>query len=195
MVEVEMKFPVADFAAIERWLATHSAEPDPPRREEDHYYKPPDRDFAATDEALRLRCSGNINVITYKGPKRDPQTKTRTEIEVRLADGAEAAATCTRLLECLRYEPVAIVRKQRRIYHLECEGFAMAVSLDSVETLGQFAELEIMVEEPRVDAARETLLRSATDMNLGASERRSYLEMLLQKKGIKDSSVSSKRGQ
>jgi adenylate cyclase, class 2 len=182
VVEVEMKFPVADFAAIERWLASQGAEPDPPRREEDHYFNAPDRDFAVTDEALRLRRSDETNVLTYKGRKLDTTTKTRTEIEVSIADGDDAAAACVRLLESLRYRPVAVVRKDRRVYRLDRDGFPMEVSLDCVEDVGTFAELEILAEENKVDAAREVLRLAADAMKLGASERRSYLELLLVKK-------------
>ena len=61
-------------------------------READHYFNAPDRDFARTDEAFRLRRIGAANFVTYKGPKRDAQRKMRTEIEVPLPDGDEAAA-------------------------------------------------------------------------------------------------------
>src|SRR5438270_12803454 len=68
MLEIEMKFPVADFAGIEQNLRHRQARPDQVREEEDHYFNAPDRDFARTDEALRLRCVGLANVVTYKGP-------------------------------------------------------------------------------------------------------------------------------
>jgi adenylate cyclase class 2 len=187
MVEVEMKFPVADFAALEQWLAAEGAEPNPPRREEDHYYRPPDRDFAVTDEAFRLRRIGSMSKLTYKGPKRDARTKTRTEIEVPLAEGDAPAAACRQLLQCLRYEPVAVVSKERRVYHLDRESFPLEVSLDEVEEVGSFAELEILADENSVDRARNVLMATADTMGLGASERRSYLELLLAKRAGRSS--------
>ena len=54
MLEIEVKCPVTDFVAIERRLTEWGATPEPPRQEADHYYNAPDRDFARTDEALRL---------------------------------------------------------------------------------------------------------------------------------------------
>ena len=87
MLEVEMKFPVADLAALEARLARGGAGTAAERRDADHYFNAPDRDFARTDEALRVRTIGPANFVTYKGPKRDPLTKTRTEIEVPLGDG------------------------------------------------------------------------------------------------------------
>lgn len=182
MVEVEMKFPVADFEAVERWLADQGAEPHPPRRDEDHYYCPPDRDFAVTDEALRLRRTGSTSNLTYKGPKRDVQTKTRTEIEVPLAEGEAPAAACRQLLQYLRYDPVAVVSKERRVYHLDRESFPLEVCLDEVDEVGSFTELEILADEDCVDRARGVLMATADEMGLGASERRSYLELLLTKR-------------
>ena len=83
--EVEQKFPVADMRAIREGLAALGAEVAAPQEEVDLYFAHPVRDFAATDEALRLRQKGPQNRITYKGPKIDTTTKTRREIELPLA--------------------------------------------------------------------------------------------------------------
>src|SRR5437899_6643699 len=117
MLEVEMKFPGADFAAIEKRLAEWGARGGEALDEADHYFNAPDRDFARTDEALRLRRIGPANYVTYKGPKRDAQTKTRTEVEVLLADGDEAARAFARLLTHLGYRPTPVVPKRRTVYN------------------------------------------------------------------------------
>src|SRR5437763_12543571 len=106
MLEVEVKFAVADFAPLEAALARWGAIWSPPRPEADHYFNAPDRDFARTDEALRVRSVGKSNCVTYKGPKIDRATKTRLEIEVPLADGESTAADFRRLLTHLGYRPV-----------------------------------------------------------------------------------------
>jgi adenylate cyclase class 2 len=186
MLEVEMKFPMADPAAVERRLAEWGARADPPRADADHYFNAPDRDFACTDEALRLRRIGSANFVTYKGPKRDAQTKTRTEVEVPLAPGYDPAADFALLLTHLGYRPVAVVRKKRRVFHLTREGFGLEICLDDVEGLGRFAELEILAPEERLDAARGVLQRTAAELGLTGSERRSYLELLLASRGHDD---------
>ena len=84
--EVEQKFPVADLAAVEAGLAALGAGISAPREEVDLYFAHPARDFAATDEALRLRLTGLQGSITYKGPKIDAVTKTRREIELPLGE-------------------------------------------------------------------------------------------------------------
>src|SRR5437899_7069774 len=115
MLEVEMKFPVVDFAPLEGKLREWGAHAVGMRQESDLYFNAPDRDFARTDEALRLRRIGRSNVITYKGPKRDKETKTRSEIEVALAEGDDAAEQFKRLIQSLGYRFTAEVRKRRRI--------------------------------------------------------------------------------
>jgi adenylate cyclase class 2 len=182
MLEVEMKFPGADFAALEGTLAAWGASRDAERTDADHYFNAPDRDFARTDEALRLRRIGAANYVTYKGPKRDVKTKTRTEVEVPLAEGDEAARDFARLLTHLGYRPTAVVRKQRTVYHLTRGGFALEVCLDEVEGLGRFVELEILAPEDQLERARAVLLDTAGQLGLIASERRSYLELLLEKR-------------
>lgn len=174
-----MKFPATDFAELERRLAEQGAQLAEQIVEADHYFNAPDRDFGQTDEALRLRRIGDNNRVTYKGPKRDQVTKTRTEIEVGIEPGEHAAEQFMQLLRLLLYRPTAVVRKQRRIYRLSREGFALEACLDDVERVGRFVELEIQASEEQLDAARTVLLATAQAWGLGASERRSYLEMLL----------------
>jgi adenylate cyclase class 2 len=179
MLEVEMKFPVADFATLERKLAAWGASQLKSHREEDHYFNAPERDFARTDEALRLRRVGSANFMTYKGPKLDPQTKTRTEIEAPLAPGQEVAEAMSQLLTHLGYRPVAVVEKSRRVFQTKKEGFGLEICLDEVEDVGRFAELEILAPDDQLDAARKVLLAAASELGLTGSERRSYLELLL----------------
>src|SRR5437764_1037206 len=158
MLEIEMKFPVDDFAALQRQMAVWGASPEQ-RQDADHYFNAPDRDFARTDEALRLRRIGAANFVTYKGPKRDAVTKTRTEIEVPLASGDRAAEDFREVLRHLGYRAVAEVRKTRQVYHLPREGFALEVCLDEVEGLGSFVELEIVAVQERLEEARGVLFR------------------------------------
>jgi adenylate cyclase class 2 len=179
MLEIEMKFPVPDLAELEARLTPLGARQTDARQEIDHYLNAPDRDFAVTDEALRVRRVGAGNFVTYKGPKVDVQTKTRTEIEVPLAEGPDVADAIIRLLHCLGYRSVATVSKQRRTYQLTRLRFAVAICLDDVVGLGTYAELEIIGPEERLDEARVVLLQLAAELGLAHSERRSYLELLL----------------
>jgi len=180
MLEIEVKYPVHDPEAIKRQLRGWGATFDPPREDVDQYFNAPDRDFAKTDEALRLRRIGLGNFVTYKGPKTDAQTKTRKEIEVPLARGEAVAEEFGQLLDHLGYRPVAVVRKQRVVIHWRREDFNMEVCLDDVDGVGKFVELEIVAPPDALEAARAVLLKAAQDLGLHVSERRSYLELLLE---------------
>lgn len=179
MIEVELKFAASEWGRLRerlerlggRVLGTHD--------EVDEYFNAPDRDFAATDEALRIRTTGDQVLVAYKGPKLDPLTKTRREVEVALADGVAAAQRFAELLAALGYRPVAAVKKRRTRYDLEYHGRRVNVSLDDVAGVGRFVELEHVTEGSDAAAARQALLQLAADLGLEKSERRSYLEMLL----------------
>jgi adenylate cyclase, class 2 len=179
MLEVEVKYRCAGRAAVRAKLLALGAEWFEERTDADQYFNAPDRDFKETDEAFRLRRIGSKNRLTYKGPKRDAATKTRTEIEVSLADGAAAAADAERMFVSLGYRPVALVRKMRMLFHLSRNGFPIEICLDEVDRVGTFVELEIVAEEAQFEAAKQSVLQLAEELALGAQERRSYLEMLL----------------
>jgi adenylate cyclase, class 2 len=179
MLEIEMKFPVVDWAGLHAQLVADQATLDEPRDDVDRYFGAPDRDFAASDEALRIRQIGSSNFVTYKGPKTDPQTKTRTEIEVPLAPGEHVAEEFAALLIHLRYRPVGVVRKRRHVAHLHKGGFQIEVCMDDVDKVGKFVELEIMAEPEALDRARAELTLLAGKLGLGGQERRSYLELFL----------------
>lgn len=179
MLEIEMKFAVADFQPVIFHLEYWHADRGDGETEEDVYYAPPDRDFAKTDEAFRLRKVGPVNLATYKGPKEAGPTKTRIEIEVPLALGQEAADKFHQFALCLRYRVVATVRKHRQFYRFSRDGFSLQACLDDVEDVGRFVELEIVTTPEQKTKAQDLLQQVAADLKLQNPERRSYLELLL----------------
>jgi adenylate cyclase class 2 len=179
MLEIEAKYPLVDMAAFAARLEAYGARPIEERSDADHYFNAPDRDFAATDEAFRVRRIGERTFLTWKGPKFDRETKSRQEIEVPVAAGAAAANDLLRLVEKLGYRPVAVVRKRRRVFELDREGFSLHCCVDDVERVGTFAEIEIVAEEESFAPAKAALQRVAEELGLHETERRSYLQLLL----------------
>lgn len=177
--EVERKYRVADLTSASRRLAALGATPGEPKTQEDCYYAHPIRDFAVTDEALRLRREGEKNCITYKGPKLHPDSKTRRELELALPQGRATLGQFGQLLEVLGFRPVATVRKSRRTAHLVWEGSEVEVALDEVERVGTFVELETTADEAQRPEAERRIRSLAEALQLVESERRSYLELLL----------------
>lgn len=179
-IEVELKFRVADVSSLERQLAALGFERPQTVEQADVYYAHPGRDFARTDEALRVRQVGEHNYFTYKGPKLDAATKTRREIEIALSDGSTVLSDAGQFLQALGFKPVAEVRKTRRHGAVAWQGRQVEVSLDWVEPLGDFVELEIVAGQAETAAARDCILALANELGLHDTERRSYLELLLE---------------
>jgi adenylate cyclase class 2 len=177
--EVEQKFPVPDLAVVQKRLAELEAAIAPWQLEVDLYFAHPAKDFARTDEALRIRTVGAANYVTYKGPKIDRTTKTREEIELPLPGGPQGYADGRRLLEAIGFRPVAEVRKRRRKAKIAWQGRMVEASLDEVDSLGTFVELELIASADDLESAQESILHLAAALGLSGSERRSYLELLL----------------
>lgn len=174
MYEVELKVRTDHETVRERLADT-----DATRRETveqiDTYYDAPDRDFAETDEALRIRterADGVTTRLTYKGPLVEAASKTRKEAETAVED-ADAMAD---ILSGLGYEPAAEVRKERVRY--DFRGYT--VTLDSVDGLGEFVEVETETETD-VATARNGARDVMDTLGLDPDEqiRTSYLGLLL----------------
>jgi adenylate cyclase class 2 len=178
-LEVELKFRVKAPQALGERLAALGLAWRDAVDQSDLYWAHPARDFAQTDEALRVRTVGGQSWITYKGPKLDAQTKTRRELELPLGAGTATAAAWRELLTALGFRPVAEVRKRRQQGALRWQGREVEVALDTLPELGTFVELELRADEASVNAARESLLALAGALGLSESLRTSYLELLL----------------
>lgn len=176
MLEVEAKARLASPDDARRALRRMGAEPLGAEEQRDAYFAHPARDFARTDEALRLRQAAASVELTYKGPKLDAATKTREELTVRLESPDEAA----RILERLGFRRVAEVRKRREAWALR----GLEVALDEVDGLGAFVEVEGRAEHAAdVPAVRDAVLALLKELGGAESIRTSYLEMLLAAQG------------
>jgi adenylate cyclase class 2 len=99
--------------------------------QEDTYFSHPSRDFRKSDEALRIRKTSGI-ALTYKGPKKTSDLKTREEIEFTVPEDAFV------LLERLGFKNAFTIRKTRKTYKLD----GLTVCCDLVEGLGEYVEVE-----------------------------------------------------
>ncbi len=184
MYEVEIKVP-ADIDAVRDRLRDADAERTGMRRQRDVYYDAPHRNFAETDEALRIRHETDPGSeadpdpaaetrLTYKGPLIDDDSKTRTEHETGVGDSDAAEG----ILSGLGFEPAATVEKRRERWTFD--GFT--VTLDVVDGVGEFVEIERAIDDPdRIDATREAAATALEALGLDPTEqvRTSYLGLLL----------------
>ena len=192
MIEAEIKLKVDSLEELREKLTVFGFAAGEHLKESDIYFNSPSRDFRKTDEALRIRTSTDqttgesVSSINYKGPKLDRITMTRVERETEIKDGE----TAKQILEALGFMPVLPVIKERRYFrkkiaftHIPCTR-NLTVCLDRVEGLGDFMELEILIES---DEEREETVRQMENLlcelgyEMRDTVRRSYLSMLEEK--------------
>jgi adenylate cyclase class 2 len=175
MIEVEVKVR-ADHSKIRPVLMEMGASKIGVEEQSDVYFAAPYRDFAKTDEALRIRSLGGHSVLTYKGPKLDKVSKTRVEIETPV-DGTATA----KIFHSLGFLEAGAVRKKRDIFRAG----EIIVCLDAVEGLGEFLEVELDVEDKKdLESSRAELFKFLSQFGLSEKDsiRTSYLEMVLDKR-------------
>ncbi len=181
MLEVEVKVR-ASHDDVRPRLDAIDADPLGTVRQVDTYYAAPHRDFADTDEALRVRRERTDGAhewatLTYKGPLVEAESKTRTEAETGVDDPDALAA----ILDELGFEPAATVRKDRERFAVD----GYRVTLDTVDDLGEFVEVEAAraVESTALERARDGALDILTALELDptAQIRTSYLGLLLER--------------
>ena len=105
--------------------------------------------------------------------------KTRHEIELPLAAGAERSNDYGTLLQALGFRRVAQVCKVRTPFQLSWQGELIAGAIDQVDGVGLFVELEMMANEGQLQHAEACIVALTADLALGPAERQSYLELLL----------------
>jgi len=175
--EVELKYAVTDVPQLPEKLAQFGLCFGEAVEEHDTFYQHPAKDFAATDECLRIRHRAGEYKITYKGPKVDRETKTRLEIELFLADNVNTARQWDQLLQALGFHPVAELKKTRRSAGLVFQEQKYELSLDHIDGLGDFIELETFADEAQLDDAQHRIKSLAATLGLTQPITASYLEL------------------
>jgi len=174
MIEIEVKVR-ADHSKARSILMKIGAVELGVEVQSDVYFAAPYRDFAKTDEALRIRSLDGQAVLTYKGPKLDGISKTRKEFETPVDE-----APTIEILHALGFSEAGVVRKKREVF----KAGEITVCLDAVEGLGEFLEVEIVAEnENELETSRTKLFELLKEFGAGEKDsiRTSYLEMVLEK--------------
>lgn len=160
MIEAEMKCKIQDKDAVFRKLLSLGFQEDFHVKETDTYFDNEQGVIRTGDSALRIRETidlsdgRRLSMITFKGKKMDLTSMTRPEFETEV----ESADTMEAILNALGYRKVQpVVVKERTQFSLE----EMHACLDTVEGLGDFLELEVMVE---TESERDDTLIRIEDM-------------------------------
>ncbi|MEM0492163.1 MAG: class IV adenylate cyclase [Acidilobaceae archaeon] len=167
MREVEGKFRVecSNLESLKSIIESLGLEFKGEYLEIDKYYKHPCRDFLSTDEALRLRIIGDKVLLTYKGPRRDSRFKERIELSVTVPQDVED------ILHNLGFQESLVVVKKRRYY----EGLNVVITIDIVENLGCFIE----IESKRGEVGDVESLVKILGLTMDQYVSETYVEMLL----------------
>lgn len=179
-LEIELKYRVQDQQSVLEAMCRLGFQRGVIVMEEDQYLNAPDRDFAVTGEAFRIRRENDRYLLTYKGPILPGAAKIRNEREVQVANSPEHAAELLALLQALGYKPVAVVKKRRQFFTGVWQGGIVTVCFDTVEGLGGYIELEQVVDEAVADQVAPRLQNLAANLGLTDLEPRSYLRLILE---------------
>jgi len=177
--EVEQKFALDDKASFIHQLDALGVQWHDSVRQEDAYFNHPSRDYASTDEALRVRLDGDRAMFTYKGPRVDSITKTRQELELMVSNPGPEGQGMKQFLSNLGFTYVHSVIKQRKKGTLSYQQQAIEVALDEVEGLGDFVEFELVVSETGLEQATALLTQLTESLGLTGGITTGYLDMLL----------------
>lgn len=176
MIEVEVKAKINSFDEMRKRLDEINAIKVKTEHQEDRYFNSTVKDFAQTDEALRIRETKSDEkhklFITYKGPKIDKKSKTRQEVEMEIED----ADKCSKIFEFLGLKEVRTVIKDREYYQFE----NYEISLDNIHGLNPYMEIEISLDDGSdYSKAQKSIFELFERLGItDGFERTSYLELL-----------------
>jgi len=175
MIEVEVKLRIRNYDTVKEYLVNNGFELSEVLAETDTYYDNRAGQIRNGDSALRIRHTENLltgqsnAAVTYKGPKMDNKSMTRPESETEIGN----PEVFDSILRSLGFYPVdPRVVKQREQY---TRGDLHAC-LDRVEGLGDFLELEIMVDEPENTIDARTKEKDRADAVPGHSSALELIE-------------------
>lgn len=163
--------------------------------ERDEFYRCDALGFPGQGKTLRIRRRGSYLAATFKGPRLDDETKSREEIELPLtvqgsggSGGSairdalvdRARADWSRFFQRLGFTPAAVVEKTRRRGLADFDGRHFEITLDSLEGLGDFTEIETIAPESDFETAREVVITLADRLGLHDSIAKSYLALKME---------------
>ena len=168
MLEVEAKVRLDDPEALRRRLVDLGAVAQEVQEQRDAFFRHPQRDLAAGDEALRLRQVGSRFELTYKGPRHAGSgAKARIEQTVAMAQDPTA------LLESLGFQVAVRLAKRREPFHWG----RLTACIDWLDGLGVFLEVEAM--GPDAETARHEVAAALQRLGLGDQPlvQEAYIEL------------------
>ena len=182
-IEIELKLPLSNSKEVGDFL-DKNAMFKYKSFQHDAYYNAPHRNFLENsdnvNEWFRIRIAEGKAQINYKDwQPHDTKLKTHsTEYETNV----ESYEQLGKILDALNFTKLIDVKKTRKAWdYMDTE-----VSIDSVEELGDFIEVEYKGDLKDIDAARKHLFKVLKTLTAktGELDRRGYPYLLLDKHGL-----------
>lgn len=152
-------------------------------QQSDTYYNPPHLDFLKNPENisrwLRLRSQKGYSSINYKSfyPEESFPKTHCDEYETKV----ESVETLQAILNALDFKPLIVINKRRRSWDLD----DVEISVDAIENLGTFVELEYKGSYQDVDKVLEYLTKTLFGLTntVGTSVKYGYPHLMMLKDG------------
>jgi len=199
--EFELRYVVQDHAPVLSALKKLDAKIKGKLSQRDYYFTPPSLDVGEKGSVVRVRedvhKEGKRRIaLSYKTPNKPVGgVEAREEIEVDVLGDVH---TLIELLKRIKVKPIVSVKKERTEYTLTYKGTSFTVTLDQVETLGSFVEIELLSgrkgDVQRLIALGEEL---AAKLNIDISKKigLGYHELMLMRKTMRpEPNIPSKSG-
>ena len=143
--------------------------------QQDIYYQ---SDYFSGDfnKLLRLRLSGNKNVLTYKNINNNMYCE---EYEVEI----DNSNNLIKIFDSIGLKKITEVKKERKIYSYQDK---YEVSLDKVDNLGYFIEIEVIGTISNYFEEYDNLLKDSRNLglNLNNIEQKRYPQLMINNQSI-----------
>jgi len=182
MYEVEVKARVINPSSVSEYLKQRGFSE---RKFEvkDYYFNHPCRDFAKSDEELRLRIEKDGShtriLLTYKGPSLRGDRSIREEIEIPInsMDLVKILKKLGFLVDLVKEKRGIVFQKGKlKVYLCRVSGFYRGKHID----LGYFVEVEMLAKtNSELKEARKEVINFLANLpGIGNIEQRYYTEMI-----------------
>jgi len=182
-IEIKLAASEVDFERVQSALAA-TASLKSETDQSDHYFVPKNSSYLTERypyEWLSVRDRGAKATVNYKHfyPEGAEHHSHCDELDVPIGD----VGRMIQLLERAGFELVVTVRKRRQMYAVADD---FEVSLDVVDDLGHFIEIEAIRDQGGVEKTREAVITYATSLGLSiqAVDPRGYPYQMLRQKGL-----------
>jgi adenylate cyclase, class 2 len=181
--EIEVKFPLRNVEQVINFLKNNAEKKSEKTVQIDTYFTPSHKNFLDPDypfQWLRIRESDRGVVLNYKHfyPENEKNVDYCDEFEVIIS-----SPIVKKILERLDCKKLIEVKKERRSWMYK----DVEISVDKIEELGAFVELEITTHFDDPKQAKEYLYRLVKEIGaeVGEEDYRGYPYILLEKRGYK----------